>query len=38
MMADNWEVPCSDEEDEVNYMPSPATIVDLYNRINKGEV
>ena len=37
-MNDDWEVACSDEEDSPSYMPTPETIVDLYNRIDKGEV
>ena len=38
-MSDDWEVPCSDEDDDSNsYMPPPKTIVELYNRLDKGEV
>jgi len=37
-MNDDWEVACSDEEENASYMPAPEIIVDLYNRINKGEV
>ena len=38
MNDDDWKVACSDEEDSPSYMPTPETIVDLYNRIDKGEV
>ena len=37
-MNEDWEVECSDEEDDPSYMPAPETIIDLYNRIDKGEV
>ena len=37
-MNDDWSVPCSDDEEDPTYMPSPETIIALYDRLNKGEV